>query len=130
MEHSLHYNLLAAHTLFQKRFLARLRQEYPALLPGQPKVIDYLMSHPDSFQREIADGCLIEGEVTDSIIFRGCHIAKGAKVTKSIIMQDSVIGAGAQLSNIISDKDVTVGAGVTLAGSPKLPLVVPKGSVL
>ena len=28
------------------------------LLPGQPKVIDYLMSHPDSFQREIADGCL------------------------------------------------------------------------
>lgn len=47
-----------------------------------------------------------------------------------IIMQDSVIGAGAQLSNIISDKDVTVGAGVTLAGSPKLPLVVPKGSVL
>ena len=68
MEHSLHYNLLAAHTLFQKRFLARLRQEYPALLPGQPKVIDYLMSHPDSFQREIADGCLIDPATLSPIL--------------------------------------------------------------
>lgn len=68
MEHSLHYNLLAAHTLFQKRFLARLRQEYPALLPGQPKVIDYLMSHPDSYQREIADGCLIDPATLSPIL--------------------------------------------------------------
>ena len=68
MEHSLHYNLLAAHTLFQKRFFARLRQEYPALLPGQPKVIDYLMSHPDSFQREIADGCLIDPATLSPIL--------------------------------------------------------------
>ena len=38
------------------------------------------------------------------------------------------IGPGATLNYIISDKDVTVDGGVTLAGSPKLPLVVPKGS--
>lgn len=68
MEHSLHYSLLAAHTLFQKRFLARLRQEYPALLPGQPKVIDYLMSHPNSYQREIADGCLIDPATLSPIL--------------------------------------------------------------
>ena len=60
MEDSLHYMLLSAQTLFQKSFLLRLAQEIPELLPGQPKVIDYLMSHPASFQREIADGCLIE----------------------------------------------------------------------
>ncbi len=68
MEHSLHYNLLAAHTLFQKQFLVRLRLEYPALLSGQPKVIDYLMSHPDSFQREIADGCLIDPATLSPIL--------------------------------------------------------------
>lgn len=68
MEDSLHYNLLAAHALFQKRFLARLREEHPALLPGQPKVIDYLMSHPDSFQREIADGCLIDPATLSPIL--------------------------------------------------------------
>lgn len=68
MEHSLHYNLLAAHTLFRKRFLSRLLKEYPELLPGQPKVIDFLMSHPDSFQREIADGCLIDPATLSPIL--------------------------------------------------------------
>ena len=73
MEHSLHYNLLAAHTLFQKRFLARLQAEYPELLPGQPKVIDFLMSHPDSFQREIADGCLIDPATLSPILGKMEH---------------------------------------------------------
>ena len=73
MEHSLHNNLLAAHTLFQKRFLARLLAEYPELLPGQPKVIDFLMSHPDSFQREIADGCLIDPATLSPILGKMEH---------------------------------------------------------
>lgn len=68
MEYSLHYNLLATHALFQKRFLSRLLGEYPELLPGQPKVIDFLMSHPDSFQREIADGCLIDPATLSPIL--------------------------------------------------------------
>ena len=60
MEHTLHYHLLAAHTLFQKLFLYRVNREYPDLLPGQPKVMDFLMSRPRSFQRESAEGCLVE----------------------------------------------------------------------
>ena len=68
MEDSLHYNLLAAHTLFQKTFLHRLNREYPELLPGQPKIIDYLMSHPRSFQRKIAEGCLIEPATLSPIL--------------------------------------------------------------
>lgn len=68
MENSLHYNLLAAHTRFQKRFLALLAREYPGLLPGQPKVIDFLLSHPASFQREIAEGCLIEPATLSPIL--------------------------------------------------------------
>ncbi|WP_206213383.1 MarR family winged helix-turn-helix transcriptional regulator [Victivallis lenta] len=68
MEDSLHYNLLAAHTLFQKTFLYRLNREFPELLPGQPKIIDYLMSHPHSFQRKIAEGCLIEPATLSPIL--------------------------------------------------------------
>ena len=45
-----------------------------------------------------------------------------------IIMQDTVVEAGANLSYIIADKDCEVSKDVTLAGSPKLPLVLPKGS--
>ncbi len=68
MEDTLHYNLLAAQTQFQKAVRARLRREFPELLPGQPKIIDFLLSHPSSFQREIAEGCLIEPATLSPIL--------------------------------------------------------------
>ena len=60
MIHTLHFQLLAAHTLFQRTFLKHIHKVYPDLLPGQPKVIDFLMRTPSAFQREIADACLLE----------------------------------------------------------------------
>ena len=69
MIHTLHFQLLAAHTLFQRTFLKNIRSVYPDLLPGQPKVIDFLMRTPSAFQREIADACLLEPP-TLSLILR------------------------------------------------------------
>ena len=45
----------------------------------------------------VADGCLIEGEVENSILSRGVKIAKGAKVKNCILMQDTVVEAGADI---------------------------------
>ena len=45
-----------------------------------------------------------------------------------IIMQDTVVSDGAELSYVISDKDCFISKDVTLSGSPRLPLVLPKGS--
>lgn len=69
MIHTLHFQLLAAHTLFQRTFLKNIRKVYPDLLPGQPKVIDFLMRTPSACQREIADACLLEPP-TLSLILR------------------------------------------------------------
>ena len=41
---------------------------------------------------DLADGCVIEGEVVNSIIFRGTKIEKGCRVENSILMQDTVVG--------------------------------------
>ena len=60
MNKTLHFKLLAAHTYFQRVFLKRLQTIYPDILPGQPKVIDFLMYQGKAYQKEIADGCLIE----------------------------------------------------------------------
>ena len=38
-----------------------------------------------------ADGCVIEGEVENSVLFRGVKIAKGAKVKNCVLMQDTVV---------------------------------------
>ena len=60
MNKTLHFKLLAAHTYFQRVFLKRLQDIYQDILPGQPKVIDFLMYQKHAYQKEIADACLIE----------------------------------------------------------------------
>ena len=60
MNKTLHFKLLAAHTYFQRAFLKRLQDIYQDILPGQPKVIDFLMYQKHAYQKEIADACLIE----------------------------------------------------------------------
>lgn len=74
----------------------------------------------------IGSGCLIEGEVENSIIFRGVKIAKGTTVKNSIIMQSSEVYTGANLNNVILDKTVTVRPNATLSGCPEYPIIIPK----
>ena len=76
----------------------------------------------------IADGCIIEGTVRNSLIFRNVHIGKGAVVENCIIMQDGDIGDGAELRYVATDKEVSVSAGRTLAGAETYPLIIAKGT--
>ena len=74
----------------------------------------------------VADGCVIEGEVENSILFRGVKIAKGAKVKNCILMQDTVVEAGANIEYLISDKKVTVSAGKEMKGTDVYPVYIAK----
>lgn len=76
----------------------------------------------------LADGCYIEGELENCIVFRNVRVEKGAKLENCILMQDTVIRAGASLRCVIADKDVTVSQNCFLAGVPGLPILVPKGA--
>ena len=76
------------------------------------------------------NGCVIEGHVTGSVVFRGVTIEKGANVKNCVIMQDSYISEGAHLQNVIIDKDVVVGPDARLIGTPDAQLVVRKGSII
>ncbi|NLJ90299.1 MAG: glucose-1-phosphate adenylyltransferase subunit GlgD [Clostridiales bacterium] len=78
----------------------------------------------------IADGCIIQGDVRDSIIFRGVNIGKNTKVSNCIIMQDSVIEAGCELKHVILDKEVTVRDGGRLIGDLTHPMIIDKGEVV
>ena len=75
----------------------------------------------------VADGCVIEGEVENSILFRGVKIAKGAKVKSCILMQDTVVDAGANIEYLIADKDVTISAGKEMKGTDSYPVYIAKG---
>ena len=73
-----------------------------------------------------ADGCVIEGEVENSILFRGVKIAKGAKVKNCILMQDTVVEADANIEYLISDKNVTITSGKEMKGTDTYPLYIAK----
>lgn len=78
----------------------------------------------------IGDGCIIEGEVENCVIFCGAKVCAGAVVKNCIILNDAVIGENAVLNYVISDKNVVISPYMTLNGNVKLPLVIPKGSKL
>lgn len=74
----------------------------------------------------VADGCVIEGDVENSILFRGVKVAKGAKVRNSILMQDTVISENADVEYVITDKNVWIGNGKELKGNDSFPVYVAK----
>ncbi len=76
----------------------------------------------------ISDGCVIEGVVENSILFRGVKVAKGAVVKDSIIMQDNYIGENTSLNCVITDKNVVIGDRKNLSGCATLPYFIQKGT--
>ena len=77
-----------------------------------------------------ADGCVIEGEVENCVLFKGVKIGKGAKVKNCVLMQDTVVEDGASLEYIITDKNVTVTKGKELKGTDSFPVYVAKLEVV
>lgn len=78
----------------------------------------------------IADGCVIDGTVENSVLFRSVKVGKGAVIRNSIIMEDSIIMDNASLDYTITDKDVIIQSGRTLSGYESYPMVVVKGKVI
>ena len=78
----------------------------------------------------LADGCTIDGEVEQSILFRGATIAKGAVVKNSIIMQGVSVGEGCELDHVILDKGSSVRAGRKLIGYDNFPIILKKNTIV
>ena len=75
----------------------------------------------------IADGCVIEGTVENSIIFRGVTVGRGAKVSNCIIMQGGSVGENAEITNVIADKNATIGSKMTAKGTEDKFFFIEKG---
>ncbi|MCR5176755.1 MAG: glucose-1-phosphate adenylyltransferase subunit GlgD [Anaerovibrio sp.] len=78
----------------------------------------------------VANGCEIDGEVENSILFRGVKIGEGVKIKDCIIMEQCQIEENAMLRDVICDKNVFISADQWLKGSENYPLVVAKGTII
>ena len=62
----------------------------------------------------ITQGCLVDGEVTRSVLFTGATVGEGAKVCDSVIMNNAKISKGASLTRCLVMDDVVVPEGLKL----------------
>lgn len=65
----------------------------------------------------IGEGCVIEGSVKNSVLFRGVTVGKGAVVENGILMQSVSVGENAMLKNVVCDKNAQIGCGMTAMGT-------------
>lgn len=75
----------------------------------------------------IADDCIIEGTVINSVISRGVKIGRGAVVKNSVLFRGTKVGHGATLNCIVTDMDVDISDNVNLSGNENMPFYVQKG---
>ncbi len=106
--------------LFASPVYTKVRDQFPAFYGNNAKVTNSL----------IADGCRIDGEVENCILFRGVTVAKGAKLKNCIIMQDSYIGDNSEIECVIADKKVIVKPNKKLCGASNYPVYIGKGIVI
>lgn len=103
-----------------QKVLTKIKDEAPVKYKEQAKVRRSI----------VANGCIINGEVENSVLFRGVKVEAGAVVRNCVLMQRCVVKAGAVLENVICDKYGTITEGRYLKGETNYPLLVEKGVVI
>ena len=78
----------------------------------------------------IADGCVVEGTVENSILFRGVKVGKNTVIKNSILFQDTYTGNSVSLNCVITDKNVVIRDYRTLSGHESMPFCIEKGKMI
>lgn len=69
----------------------------------------YLGPHADISRAFITQGCYIDGEVKNSVLFTGAHVESGAKVIDSVLMPGSIVEAGAVVNRALVADNIRIG---------------------
>lgn len=103
-----------------RRIYTKLRNSAPTKYAEGAKVTNSL----------IADGCIIEGTVENSILFRGVHVGKGTVIRNSVLLQDTYVGNNASVNCTITDKNVMIRDSRNLSGHDTMPFFISKGTMV
>lgn len=105
------------------------RKEHPILTKVKDEPPTRYMKGSLVQNSMVANGCLIQGSVENSIISREVKIGKNSTIKNCIIMQKSDIGDNCYLDSVILDKDVKIESGTVLTGTAHAPYVIRKGTI-
>jgi len=78
----------------------------------------------------VSDGCVIDGEISNSVLFRDVHIGKGTRVENCVLLQDTDVSPDCRLNYVIADKNVLIKNERSLLGFQSYPVYISKGSIV
>ncbi len=80
--------------------------------PNQPP--QYIS--PEAVVKEslINEGCTIEGEIDNSVLFQGVSVGKGSIIKDSVIMPDAIIGENVKIEKAIVQSDAVIPDGAVI----------------
>lgn len=100
--------------------ITKVRNSTPTMYTDNAKVKNSL----------VADGCVIDGTVENSILFRGVKVGENTVIRNSILFQDSYTGNNVTLNCVITDKDVVIRDFRNLSGYQTMPFCIAKGKMV
>ncbi len=103
---------------------------HPVYTKVRDRVPTYYGEECDIEDCIVADGCILEGEAENCVLFRQVTLCEGAQIENCVVMNDCVIGEGSELNYVILDKNVTVRPGSKLNGTPFAPIIIKRGETV
>ena len=105
-------------------------RSHPIYTKVRDRVPSYYAEECQIENCSVADGCMLAGAVSNSVLFRQVTIYPTAQIDHCVIMNDTVVHEDCQLQYVILDKDVTVRPGTRLIGTPSAPIVIKRGETV
>ena len=75
-----------------------------------PTLPQYISADADVKRAFITQGCIVEGEVRNSVLFTGAKVGPGAKVIDSVLMPGAVVEEGAVVTRALVADQVKIGS--------------------
>lgn len=72
----------------------------------------------------ITQGCVIDGQVKNSVLFTGAKVAAGAKVVDSVLMPGAVVEEGAVVTRALVADGIKIGAGAVVGSADSENIVL------
>ena len=105
-------------------------RNHPVFTKVRDRVPSYYGEESNIDNCIVADGCMLEGNVSNSVLFRQVCVKEGCEIENCLIMNDTVVGENCQLKYVILDKDVVVRPGSKLFGTPANPIIIKRGEIV
>lgn len=109
-----HLDLISVHPVFNLYNRRWPIFTHPAQLPPAKFVAGGIAS-----QSMVSAGCIVTGQVTQSVLSPGVIVEEGAVVQGSVLLDGVRVGRGAVVRRAILDKNVVVPPGATIGVNPQ-----------